>query len=54
MKEAGGEVVGEALKAQPGREGRIRAPRVEKIAGDLRVGKKAVPEVVGEVRVGGR
>ncbi len=53
MKGVGGKVVGEAVKARPGREERIRALRVEKVEGNLRVGKKAIPEVVGEVRVGG-
>jgi hypothetical protein len=51
MKWVGGEVVEEAVKALPGREGRIRAPRAEQVEGDFSVGKEAVPEVVGEVRV---
>ncbi len=47
----GGEVVGEAVEARPGREGRIRAEKVEV---NLGVGKKAIPEIVGEVGVGER
>jgi hypothetical protein len=54
MKWVGGEVIGEAVKAQPGKEERIRAPRAEMVDGNLGVGKKAVPEVVGEVGVDGR
>jgi hypothetical protein len=53
MKGVGGEVIGEAVKARPDRDGRIRAPGTEKVKGNFGVGKKAVPEVVGEVGVGG-
>jgi hypothetical protein len=50
MKRVDGKVVGNTVKARPGREeGGIRAPRAEKLKGDFGVGKKAVPEVVGEV-----
>jgi hypothetical protein len=42
------------MKVRPGREGRIRAPRVEKVENNFGLKKKAVPEVVGEVRVDGR
>jgi hypothetical protein len=52
MKGVSGEVVGKVVNARPRREERIRAPQVEKVE-NLRVGKKAVPEVVGEVRMGG-
>ncbi len=31
MKWVGGEVIGEAVKSRPGREGRIRPPQVEKV-----------------------
>ncbi len=54
MKWVGDEVIGEAVEARPGREGKIRPPRAENVWGNLGVGKKAVPEVVGEVGVGGR
>ncbi len=43
MKWVGGEVVWKAVKTRPGREGRIRAPRAERVEGDFGVGKKAVP-----------
>ncbi len=38
------------MKAGPGREGGIGAPRSE---GEFGVGKKAVPKVIREVSVGG-
>ncbi len=41
------------VKARAGRDGMIRAIRMEKVEGDFGMGKKAVPEVVGEVRVSG-
>jgi hypothetical protein len=45
MKGVGGEVKGEMVKARPGREGGIEAPRVHDIEGECGVGEKAVPEV---------
>jgi hypothetical protein len=54
MKCVGGEIVGKAVEARPGREGRISPSRAEKVEGNLGVGKEVVPEVVGEVgRLGG-
>ncbi len=53
MKGVGGEVVGEMVKARPGREGRIGAPRAHDIEDEFGVEKKAVPKVIREVRVGG-
>jgi hypothetical protein len=49
MKRVDGEVVGKTVKARPDREGRIRAPRAEKVKDDFCVREKSVPEVVGEV-----
>ena len=49
----GGEVVREVVKARPGREGRIMAPRTQYIEGKFSMGKKAVPKVIREVGVGG-
>ena len=53
MKWVGGEVIGEMVKAGPGREGGIGAPRTHDVQGDFGVGKEPVPEVIREVRVGG-
>ena len=41
------------MKAGPGREGGIGAPRSHDVEGEFGVGKKAVPKVSREVRVGG-
>ncbi len=41
------------VKARPGKDGRIRVARAEKVKGGFGVGKKTVPEVVGEVGVDG-
>jgi hypothetical protein len=49
-----GVVVWKTVKAKPGTEGGIRAPRVEKVKGGFGVGKKAVPEIIREVGVSGR
>ena len=49
----GGEVIGAMVKAGPGREGGIWAPRSHDVKGEFGVGKKAVPKVIREVRVGG-
>ena len=49
----GGEVIREVVKARPGRERGIRAPRTQYIEGKSSMGKKAVPKVIGEVGVGG-
>ncbi len=53
VKGVGGEVIGKMVKARPGREGGIRAPRSHDVEGEFGVEKKAVPKVRGEVRVGG-
>ena len=50
----GGEVVREVVKARPGRERRIRAPRAQYIEGKFSMGEEAVPKVIWEVGVGGR
>ncbi len=49
----GGEVVREVVKARPGREGRIRAPRTQDIEGKFSMGEEAVPKIIREVVVGG-
>ena len=49
----GGEVVREVVKARPGRERRIRAPRAQYIEGKFSMGEEAVPKVIREVGVGG-
>ncbi len=49
----GGEVVREVVKARPGREKRIRAPRTQYIEGKFSMAEEAVPKVIREVRVGG-
>ncbi len=49
----GGEVVREVVKARPGRERRIRAPRTQYIEGKFSMEKEAVPKVIREVGVGG-
>ena len=41
------------MKAGPGREGGIGAPRSHDVEGEFGVGKKADPKVIREVRVGG-
>ena len=41
------------MKAGPGREGGIGAPRSHDVEGEFGVGKKAVPKVIREVGVGG-
>ncbi len=38
MKGVGGEVVREAVKTRPGREGRVGAPRAHKVKGKFSVG----------------
>ncbi len=48
----GGEVVRKVVKARPGREGRIRAPRTQYIEGKFSMGEEAVPKVIREVGVG--
>ncbi len=53
VKWVGGEVVRGVVKARPGREGRIRAPRTQHIEGKFSMGKEAVPKVIREVGVGG-
>jgi hypothetical protein len=53
MKGVGGEVTGATVKTRPGREGGIGAPRAHGVEGEFGVGKKAVPTVIREVRVGG-
>ena len=49
----GGEVVREVVKARPGRERGIRAPRTQYIKGKFSMGEEAVPKVIREVGVGG-
>jgi len=49
----GGEVVREVVKARPGRDRRIRAPRTQYIKGKFSMGEEAVPKVIREVGVGG-
>ena len=49
----GGEVVREVVKARPGRERRIKAPRTQHIEGKFSMGEEAVPKVIKEVGVGG-
>ena len=49
----GGEVIREVVKARPGRERGIRAPRTQYIEGKFSMGEEAVPKVIREVRVGG-
>ena len=41
------------MKAGPGREGGIGTPRSHDVESKFGVGKKAVPKVIREVRVGG-
>ncbi len=41
------------MKAGPGKEGGIGAPRSHDVEGEFGVGKKVVPKVIREVRVGG-
>jgi hypothetical protein len=41
------------VKTRPGRDGRIRAPWAQDIEGEFGMGKKTVPEVIGEFGVGG-
>jgi hypothetical protein len=53
VKGLGGEVKGEMVKAQPGREAGIGAPRAHDIEGEFGVGEKAVRKVVREVGVSG-
>ncbi len=42
------------MEARPGREGGIRAPRMHDVEDDFGIGEESVPEVVREIRVGGR
>ena len=49
----GGEVIREVVKARPGRERGIRAPRTQYIKGKFSMGEEAVPKVIREVGVGG-
>ncbi len=53
MKGMGRKVIRKTVKARPGREGRIGAPRAHNVNGKFDVGEKAVPKVRGEVGVGG-
>jgi hypothetical protein len=46
-------VIWEAVKARPGRDGRIRALWAQDIESEFSVGKETVPEVIGEFGVGG-
>ncbi len=49
----GGEVVREAVKARPGREGRIGAPGTQYIQDKFSMGMEAVPKVIREVGMSG-
>ncbi len=42
------------MEARPDREGGIGAPRTHDVQGDFGIGEESVPEVVREVRVGGK
>ena len=53
MDGVGVEVVGETVQTRPGGEGGVGAPGSHGVKGEFSVGKKAVPEISGEVGMGG-
>ena len=53
MDRVGVEVVRETVQTRPGGEGGVGAPGSHGVKGEFSVGKKAVPEISGEVGMGG-